>query len=345
MARGSSRRGVPSRGPTAGERRPALLSSGGRTEDPVGRHVVARHGAPPSLRRHRHDLGPGPRSSRCPKAPEAVREPGQAPDAAVVLLDPVVQPAAAAVAREAPELPIPLQGPFDPDAKPGIFVTRVTGPGSDGTPYWRAGGGARGGEDGRDETCPADRERRGAGVAAPRGRGRRCRATDPAGRGHALADHERHRERAADRAAPKGRAARRLDLRHRAGRLCFRPVRRIRQQIRHARARTIMGESAGPLFRPLFSQQYPCGFRTGRAAPRQAGIDTRIASGVRAVVPRVALDPRPALGPPGHLAGVAAGEPRQVAAAEVQVVEVAVVQAAQLAQRAAVADLLGDPGP
>ena len=29
-------------------------------------------------------------------------------------------------------------------------------------------------------------------------------------------------------------------------------------------------ESAGPLFRPLFSQQYPCGFRTGRAAPRQA---------------------------------------------------------------------------
>jgi hypothetical protein len=36
---------------------------------------------------------------------------------------------------------------------------------------------------------------------------------------------------------------------------------------------------------------------------------------------------------------VAAGEARQVAAAEVQVVEVAVVEAAQLPQRAPVADL------
>src|SRR5690349_8149481 len=34
-------------------------------------------------------------------------------------------------------------------------------------------------------------------------------------------------------------------------------LRRIRQQIRRARARTIMEESAGPLLRPAFSQQYP----------------------------------------------------------------------------------------
>jgi hypothetical protein len=47
----------------------------------------------------------------------------------------------------------------------------------------------------------------------------------------------------------------------------------------------------------------------------------------------------PVLSAAGLLAGVAAGEPRQVAAAEVQVVE-----AAQLAQRAGVADLLDDPG-
>src|SRR3954454_79033 len=54
--------------------------------------------------------------------------------------------------------------------------------------------------------------------------------------------------------------------------------------------------------------------------------------------------PAPASSPARRLAGVTAGGPRQVAAAEVQVVEVAIVQAAQLAQGEVVADLLADPG-
>src|SRR5690242_2830933 len=36
-------------------------------------------------------------------------------------------------------------------------------------------------------------------------------------------------------------------------------LRRIRQQIRRARARTIVGRKFGPLFRPSFPQQYPSG--------------------------------------------------------------------------------------
>jgi hypothetical protein len=37
---------------------------------------------------------------------------------------------------------------------------------------------------------------------------------------------------------------------------------RFRQQIRRARARTIVGRKFGPLFRPSFSQQYPEVFGT-----------------------------------------------------------------------------------
>src|SRR5690349_3672076 len=47
--------------------------------------------------------------------------------------------------------------------------------------------------------------------------------------------------------------------------------RRIRQQIRRARARTIMEESAGPLLRPAFSQQYPAARET--ASERGEGAD------------------------------------------------------------------------
>src|SRR4051812_24529724 len=46
------------------------------------------------------------------------------------------------------------------------------------------------------------------------------------------------------------------------------PLRRLRQQIRRARARTIIGRKFGPLFRPSFSQQYPPVFREVPAGAR-----------------------------------------------------------------------------
>src|SRR3954466_7728778 len=92
---------------------PTRLHSGSKTEEllykgPLRRHVVHGHGAHLSLGQHRHDLDPGQGSPRRPEALEAEHRPGQALNAAVILLNPVVEPAAAAVPGEAPELTIPL---------------------------------------------------------------------------------------------------------------------------------------------------------------------------------------------------------------------------------------------
>src|SRR3954451_14586356 len=104
---------VPLRWLIADEPRPTLLGSGGEAEDlvdegPLGRHVVGGHGAHLSLGQHRHRLHPGQGAPSCPEALEPEHRPGLAFDAAVILLDPVVVPAAAAVAGEAPELTTPL---------------------------------------------------------------------------------------------------------------------------------------------------------------------------------------------------------------------------------------------
>src|SRR3954471_23392238 len=92
---------------------PARLHSGSKTEDavykgPLRRHVVHGHGAHLSLGQHRHRLHPGQGAPSRPEARKAEHRPGQALHAAVILLDPVVVPAAAAVAGEAPQLTIPL---------------------------------------------------------------------------------------------------------------------------------------------------------------------------------------------------------------------------------------------
>src|SRR3954464_1480868 len=77
-------------------------------EGPLGRHVVGGHGTHLSLGQHRHRLHPGQGAPRRPEALEPEHRPGQALNAAVILLDPVVVPAPAAVAGEAPELTISL---------------------------------------------------------------------------------------------------------------------------------------------------------------------------------------------------------------------------------------------
>src|SRR3954454_21898137 len=98
---------VPLRWLTAGELRPIPFRSGGKTEDLVykdslGRQVVGGHGTHLALAQHRHRLHPGQRPPRRPKALKAEHRPGSALHAPVVLLDPVVEPAAAPVPREAP---------------------------------------------------------------------------------------------------------------------------------------------------------------------------------------------------------------------------------------------------
>ena len=60
---------------------------------------------------HRHRLDPGQGPASRLEAPEAEHGSGQALDPAVVLLDPVVQPAPAPVPRETPELAVPLHLP------------------------------------------------------------------------------------------------------------------------------------------------------------------------------------------------------------------------------------------
>src|SRR3954465_1278234 len=92
---------------------PALLHSGSKAEDavykgPLRRHVVHGHGAHLSLGQHRHGLDPGQGSPGRPEARKAEHRPGPALHAAVILLDPVVEPAAAAMAGEAPQLALPL---------------------------------------------------------------------------------------------------------------------------------------------------------------------------------------------------------------------------------------------
>src|SRR3954454_4561321 len=91
----------------------ARLHSGSKTEDtvykgPLRRHVVHGHGTHLSLGQHRHGLDPGQGSPRRPEALEAEHRPGPALNAAVILLDQVVEPAAAAMAGEAPQLALPL---------------------------------------------------------------------------------------------------------------------------------------------------------------------------------------------------------------------------------------------
>src|SRR4051794_10224940 len=92
---------------------PALLYSGSKTEDavykgPLRRHVVHGHGTHLPFGQHRHGLDPGQGSPRRPEARKAEHRPCLAFDAAVILLDPVVVPAPAAVAGEAPQLALPL---------------------------------------------------------------------------------------------------------------------------------------------------------------------------------------------------------------------------------------------
>ena len=85
-------RPVPLRWLAAGVLRPVLLRSGGEAEEagdesPLGRHVIPGRGAHLSLGEHRHCLHTRQRPPRRPEAPEAEHRPGQALDAAVVLLD------------------------------------------------------------------------------------------------------------------------------------------------------------------------------------------------------------------------------------------------------------------
>src|SRR3954454_640750 len=77
-------------------------------EGPLRRHVVGGHGTHLSLGQHRHRLHPGQAAPSRPEALKAEHRPGQALNVAVILLDPVVVPAPAAVAGEAPELTTPL---------------------------------------------------------------------------------------------------------------------------------------------------------------------------------------------------------------------------------------------
>jgi len=61
-----------------------------------------------SLGQHRHRLHPGQRPLRRPEALKAEHGPGQALDPAVVLLDPVIEPAPTPVPGEAPQLALLL---------------------------------------------------------------------------------------------------------------------------------------------------------------------------------------------------------------------------------------------
>src|SRR4051794_14218306 len=98
---------------TANELRPAFLRSGRKSENllykrSLRRHVTPGHGTHLSLGQHRHCLDAGQRPLRRPEALKAEHGPGQALDPAVVLLDPVVEPAPTPVLGEAPQLALLL---------------------------------------------------------------------------------------------------------------------------------------------------------------------------------------------------------------------------------------------
>src|SRR5215212_2816786 len=95
---------------------PARLHSGSKTENavykgPLRRHVVPRHASHLPFGQHRHGLDPGQGPASGPEALEAEHRPGPALDPAVVLLDQVVEPPAAAMALEAPQLALALHLP------------------------------------------------------------------------------------------------------------------------------------------------------------------------------------------------------------------------------------------
>src|SRR3954464_8100068 len=72
------------------------------------RHVIPGHGTHLSLDQHRHCLDAGQRPLRRPEALKAEHRPGQALDPAVVLLDPVIEPAPPPVPGKAPQLALLL---------------------------------------------------------------------------------------------------------------------------------------------------------------------------------------------------------------------------------------------
>ena len=72
------------------------------------RRITLGHGTHLSLGQHRHRLDPSQRPLRRPEALKAEHEPGQALDPAVVLLDPVIEPAPTPVPGGAPQLALLL---------------------------------------------------------------------------------------------------------------------------------------------------------------------------------------------------------------------------------------------
>src|SRR4051812_21723264 len=87
----------------------ASSCSGRKAEDllykrSLRRHVTPGHGTHLSLGQHRHRFDAGQRPLRRPEALKAEHGPGQALDPAVVLLDPLIEPAPTPVPGEAPQL-------------------------------------------------------------------------------------------------------------------------------------------------------------------------------------------------------------------------------------------------
>src|SRR4051812_20047970 len=91
----------------------ASAHSGRKAEDllykgSLRRHVTPGHGTHLSLGQHRHCFDAGQRPLRRPEALKADHGPGQALDPAVILLDPVIEPAPTPVPGEAPQLALLL---------------------------------------------------------------------------------------------------------------------------------------------------------------------------------------------------------------------------------------------
>src|SRR3954453_7531569 len=93
--------------------RTASSRSGRKAEDllykgSLRRHVTPGYSTHLSLGQHRHRLHPGQRPLRRPEALKAEHGPGQALDPAVILLDPVIEPAPTPVPGEKPQLALLL---------------------------------------------------------------------------------------------------------------------------------------------------------------------------------------------------------------------------------------------